>query len=160
MPDMLVKLYDLPEQHTLINRLQEQGIVIRRPIGPEKHIVTEWVRRKFRDHWKSECEVSFSRVPISCFIAVENGKMLGFACYDATVRGFFGPTGVDQDYRGKGIGKALLLACLHAMYNEGYAYAVIGGAGPVDFYAKSVGAIPIEGSSPGIYRGMMREVHG
>jgi hypothetical protein len=34
----------------------------------------------------------------------------------------------------------------------GYAYAIIGGAGPVDFYQKTVGAIEIEGSVPGIYR--------
>jgi len=33
----------------------------------------------------------------------------------------------------------------------GYAYAIIGGAGPVDFYVKTLGAIPIPGSSPGIY---------
>ena len=64
----------------------------------------------------------------------------------------FGPVGVRADYQGRGIGKALLLTCLHAMAVEGYAYAVIAGAGPTEFYAKVVGATVIEGSEPGIFR--------
>lgn len=43
------------------------------------------------------------------------------------------------------------------MREQGYAYAIIGGVGPVEFYAKTVGAVVIEGSDPGIYRGMIRE---
>jgi hypothetical protein len=39
------------------------------------------------------------------------------------------------------------------MKAEGYAYAVIGWAGPQEFYARLVGATVIEGSEPGIYRG-------
>ena len=40
-------------------------------------------------------------------------------------------------------------------YRQGYGYAIIGGVGPAEFYAKTVGAIPIEGSEPGIYRGLL-----
>ena len=58
--------------------------------------------------------------------------------------------------RRQGIGRALLLACLHGMWEEGYGYGIIGSAGPVDFYKKTVGAIVIEDSSPGVYRGMLR----
>lgn len=83
-------------------------------------------------------------------------KLVGFACYDATCKGFFGPTGVDDVCRGKGVGTALLLACLHDMRAQGYGYAVIGGAGPVAFYEKTVGAIEIPDSKPGIYKGMLR----
>ena len=39
----------------------------------------------------------------------------------------------------------------------GYAYGVIGGVGPADFYARAVGAMPIEGSSPGIYMDILPE---
>ena len=39
--------------------------------------------------------------------------------------------------------------------DQGYGYAIIGGAGPIGFYEKSVGAIAIPGSSPGIYKGML-----
>jgi predicted N-acetyltransferase YhbS len=83
--------------------------------------------------------------------------LLGFACYDVASKGMFGPIGVREDYWRRGIGKALLLTCLHAMAMEGYAYAVIGSAGPAEFYAKTVGATVIAGSEPGISRGRLTE---
>lgn len=149
MTDMLVKLYDLPPStpHPLI----------RRGIAPEKHIVLEWVEEHFSEYWGSECDVAFHRSPVSCFLAVEDGVLLGFGCYDTTRRGFFGPTGVADIARGRGLGKALLLACLHDMFTQGYGYAIIGGVGPIDFYARTVGAIVIEDSTPGIYAGMLRK---
>lgn len=156
MPDMLVKLYDLPDLAPALQRQKEQGIEIRRAIAPEKHVVVNWVRKTFGEGWASECEVAFSNHPVSCYIAVKEGNIIGFGCYDATYKDFFGPTGVEESWRGKGIGKAILLACLHAMANEGYGYAIIGGAGPVDFYSRCVGAVVIEGSVPGIYRGMLK----
>ena len=54
-----------------------------------------------------------------------------------------GPTGVAEKMRGRGIGTALLLACLYGLQDLGYTYAIIGGAGPVDFYKNAVGAIDI-----------------
>ena len=68
---------------------------------------------------------------------------------------FFGPTGVDPNERKHGIGKALLFNCLEAMKQQGYGYAIIGGVGPAEFYTKAAGAIPIEGSEPGVYRGLL-----
>lgn len=156
MPDMLVKLYELPPIEPVIEQQRSQGIEIRRALAPEKHVVVEWVRQTFSNGWASECDVAFSNHPVSCFIAIKEGRVIGFACYDATCKDFFGPTGVDPAFRGQNIGKALLLACLHAMAAQGYAYAIIGGAGPVDFYAKATGATIIEGSVPGIYRGMLK----
>jgi hypothetical protein len=155
MPDMLVKLYDLPPAPST-EALQAEGIDIRRAMAPAKHATVEWVRSKFKDGWASECDVAFSRQPISCFIAVKDNKIIGFACHEATCKGFFGPTGVDEAWRERGIGTHLLFACLQDMRNAGYAYAVIGSAGPADFYRKVVGAAPIEGSSPGIYKDMLR----
>ncbi len=83
--------------------------------------------------------------------------MLGFACYDATAKNFFGPTGVDPAWRGRHIGAGLLLLALQAMADEGYGYGIIGGAGPTEFYEKIVHAQVIEGSTPGIYRNMFTE---
>lgn len=158
MQDMLVRLYDLPDHTPLMKKLESEGIVIRRPLAAEKSIVLEWVTRHFGTGWASETDVSFSYQPISCFIAIQNGSITGFACYDACYRNFFGPTGVDESLRGKGIGKALLMESLYAMQSQGYAYGIIGGVGPAEFYAKAVGAVLIDGSNPGIYRGIMSEV--
>ena len=158
MQDMLVRLYDLPDHTLLMKKLYSEGFSIRRPLAAEKSIVVEWITKHFGTGWASEAEVSFSYQPITCFIAIQNGQVLGFACYDSCYRNFFGPTGVDEKFRGKGIGKALLMECLVAMKSQGYAYAIIGGVGPAEFYTKAVGAILIQGSNPGIYQGIMSEV--
>lgn len=160
MPDMLVKLYELPDAATvaaLIESLAAEGIDIRRSLAPEKHIVVEWVREHFSNGWASETDVAYSNHPITCWVATHEGNCVGFACTDSTTRNFFGPTGVDKTYRGKGIGKALLLVSLHDMRAQGYGYAIIGAAGPTEFYEKSVGAVAIPDSWPGVYDGLLRD---
>lgn len=153
--DMLVKLYDLPDSRAAFERLRGQGIQVRRALVPEKHKVVAWVREGFSQGWASETEVAFGRQPVSCFIAVQAGKILGFACHDATCRNFFGPTGVNPNARQQGVGTGLLFACLEAMREQGFGYAIVGGVGPADYYAKAVGAVLIEGSEPGVYAGLL-----
>ena len=152
MPDLLVKLYELPDVKPHIDKLRTEGINVRRAMAYEKRQVVKWVEDNFGQGWASECEVSFSRNPVSCFIAVENKSVIGFACYDSTAKNFFGPIGVAEQSRSRGIGEALLLSALDAMSQIGYAYAIIGGVGSAEFYVTTAGAIEIPGSSPGIYR--------
>lgn len=151
MIDMLVRLYDLPDSRELYRKVEEQGIVLRRARAFEKHTVAEFARTHFSPKWVSEVEVAITRQPAACFIATKDKAILGFSCHDTTMRGFFGPTGVIEDARGTGIGKALLFKSLEALRELGYAYAFIGGVGPREFYAKACGAIEIPGSDPGIY---------
>jgi len=157
MTDLLVRLYALPDAAPDLARARAAGVDIRRGLAPEKHIVLEWVNATFGAHWASETDVAFSRSPVTCWVATHEGKCVGFACWDATYKAYFGPTGVDESQRGKGIGKALLLVCLHDMYAAGYAYAIIGAAGPIDWYKQTVGAVEIPDSTPSIYRGMLRK---
>ena len=105
-------------------------MTIRRVLAPELELVTDWVRRKFQSRWSSETTIAMSRCPPTCFLASMEEGMIGFACYDTTARGFFGPTVVDEAERGKGIGHALLLTTLLDMKNMGYGYAIIGDVGP------------------------------
>lgn len=153
MADLLVNLLALSP----IDRPQSEGIEIRRALAPEKHLVTRWVAENFSAAWAGECEAAFARLPVACFLAVKGGGLCGFAAYEATCRNFFGPIGVAPDARGTGTGAALLLTALYAMRSEGYAYAIIGGAGPMEFFKKVAGAVVIAGSEPGIYRGLLRE---
>ncbi len=159
MNDMLVKLYDLPEDAALAVP-KDESVQLRRAMAPDKLRVVEWVKEHSGRSAAGECDVCFSHTPISCFLATRGKEILGYACYDATAPDFFGPTRVLDEEQGSGIGKALLLRSLAAMRAEGYAYAVIGGVGPQEFYAKCVGATLIPGSNPGVYRdflGGMRE---
>lgn len=155
MTDMLVKLYELPPLAPVLDGQRAAGIDVRRALVPEKHRVLAWIADHFQTIWVNECEVSFARLPVACFVAVQDDDLLGFACYDSGFRGFFGPTGVSEAARGKGTGAALLLVTLHDMWAQGYAYGIINWTGPQAFYTRIAGAIPIDGSRPGPYRGLL-----
>lgn len=146
MADMLVNLLAIDDYRPEVKRLKEEGIEIFRALAPDKVRITNWVREHSSVNASGECDVCFSNRPISCFIAAKGSQILGYACYNATAPDFFGPTRVVDEFKGKGIGKALLLRSLHAMKEEGYAYAIIGGVGPVSFYEKCVNAVLIESS--------------
>ena len=150
MPDMLVKLYDMPKID-LDSRMADEGISIKRAMALDKSKVTDFVNSHFGDYcegWVSECERAIFGNPPSCYIAVKDGNIVGFACYDASAPGFFGPTGVSESMQGKGIGKALFGKCLESMKEKGYAYAIIGYVtDAVSFYENAVNAVVIEGSS-------------
>ncbi len=155
MIDMLVRLYALPDSTPLAQKVEDAGITVRRARAFEKHTVAEFAASHFSRKWASEVEVACTRQPVSCFIATRGKHILGFACYDTTMRGFFGPTGVMQEARGLGLGKLLLLRSLEALRESGHAYGIIGGVGPREFYEKTCGAIEIPGSDPGVYRDIL-----
>ena len=153
--DCLVNLYSR-RMTALAERVGNVEATIRGALPPELHIVQRWVRENFSEYWVSEVTVAMAHQPPGCLIASVDGQLVGFACYDATARGFFGPTGVSESQRGKNIGLALFYHTLAAMKAQGYAYAIIGSAGPVDFYVNAVGAIPIKADKEDIYQGLLR----
>ncbi len=157
MADLLVNLYDLELLDAYSGDLQKHEIHIRRGLVPEKLLVSTWVNKTFGSAWASECEVSFTQQPVSCFIAIRAEELLGFSCYNTTFKGFFGPIGVDPECRSIGVGKALLVSSLNAMAAQGYAYAIIGGVGPRGFFDKSMNTFEIPDSSPGAYKGMLKQ---
>lgn len=155
MIDMLVRLYDLPDSSALYASVASHGVTLRRARAFEKHTVAAFAREHFSEKWASEVEVAATRQPVSCFIATRDGEIVGFACYETTQRGFFGPTGVIANARGLGVGKALLMKALEGLRDIGYAYGIIGGVGPREFYEKVCGAVEIPGSDPGTYTDLL-----
>jgi predicted N-acetyltransferase YhbS len=151
MPDLLVNLSKLPSFEPLMLEMESAGIVIRRAQPFEITPVRELIEREFSVAWADEVSIGFASKPVSIFIAIAGGKVVGFAAYECTRRGFFGPTGVIENMQGRGIGQALLLASLWGLREMGYVYGIIGRAGPVEFYERAVGAIVIPDSDPGIY---------
>ncbi|MGD9046226.1 MAG: GNAT family N-acetyltransferase [Desulfobacterales bacterium] len=158
MPDMLIKLFEIPDDWSLVAEQEKRSIIIRKPIGPEKHITIDWVSDHFGNGWASEADTAFSNKPRTCFIAVKEEAMVGFACYDATALGFFGPIGVEKSHRKQGTGRALMTACLLDMKLKGYGYAIVGAVENTEYYKKTVGALEIPDSSPGIYSTRLKEI--
>ena len=156
MPDLLVNLLKLSPLDGSVSALSEAGIIIRRAQPFEFTPVREFVARNFSRAWADEVSVGFANKPISVFVATAEGAVIGFAGYECTRRGFFGPTGVAPERQGQGIGKALLLASLWGLRELGYVYAIIGRVGPVEFYEKTVDAVVIPDSDPGIYTDLLK----
>lgn len=165
------------------------AVTVRKPIGPEHDLIVAWVAQRFGPGWASEARVALGNRPVTLVVAVASNPdgpastaaqaavqsnatttesaalpsptpaLLGFACYDATARGMVGPIGVADAARGRGVGAAMLRACLDDMHVAGYAYAVAGGVGAPGFFRRVAGAVEIADSSPGPYAGMLRHGH-
>jgi GNAT superfamily N-acetyltransferase len=152
MPDLLVNLLKLPARE----EIADPGINIRRAQTFEITPVREFIENDFSIAWADEVSVGFANKPVTVFIATRGGHVVGFAGYECTRKAYFGPTGVAENERGRGIGKALLIESLWGLRELGYVYGIIGAAGPVDFYQQAVGAIVIPESEPGIYTDLLK----
>ena len=111
--------------------------------------LVSFVSKEFGERWLHSIGYGFrtykENVPI--YIAEQEEVIVGFACYDVVrgKKGLFGPMGTAKQNRVKGVGKQLLHCSLHSMKQEGYEYAIIGQAGPIEFYERCCNArlIPI-----------------
>jgi predicted N-acetyltransferase YhbS len=153
---MLVNLLRLPPVEPALAELRAAGVVVRRARPWELSRVREFVGENFSQAWADEVAVGLVRQPVTVFVALREGCLVGFAAYECTRKDFFGPTGVVEAERGRGLGRALLLAALRGLRELGYAYAVVGGVGPAEFYERTVGARLIPDSSPGVYADPLR----
>src|SRR2546421_8099939 len=106
MPDMLVNLLKLSPPRSV----SDEAITIRRAQPFEITPVRQFSEENFSVAWGDEISVGFAHKPVTVFIATRAGRVIGFAGYECTRKAFFGPTGVEETERGRGIGKALLLA--------------------------------------------------
>lgn len=153
---MLVRLYDLPDATPRYRRAREAGAIVRRADPWDQSRYREFIGNTFGELWMIEAGLAYSHSPITAFLAEKDKRIVGFAAYECTRRGFFGPTGVLESERGQGIGAALLFRCLESMREMGYAYAVIGGVGPAEYYEKTCGAFVIPGSEVSVYGSLYR----
>ena len=156
MPDMLVNLLKLPPLESALQELKDAKIVVRRAQSFELTLVRSFIEHEFLRTWADEVSVGFANKPVSVFIATLEKAIVGFAAYECTRRSFFGPTAVLETMRGRGVGKALLLSSLWGLREMGYVYGIIGHVGPIEFYEKTVGAVIIPGSDPGIYVDLLK----
>lgn len=157
MADMLVKLFNIPDSYGIEEKLLGEGIRIKKALAPDRRKIIDFSKICANEDYSDEVKAAFSNNPITCYIATREKKIIGFACYEATAKNFFGPMAVSEAERKKGIGKALLLKSLESMQELGYAYAIIGwpSKSAIDFYKKCVDAIMIDEKSSGVYKRMI-----
>lgn len=146
MPDLIVSTLNLPATPAIPDDCRMEPAQ-----SWDRDVILGWVREHFHSGWASEVANGLSHHPSRVLVVRKDTTLLGFACFDVTFPGFFGPTGVAEQARGLGLGKALLIESLHRLNRLGYVYAFIGDAGPVEFYRKTVGAEPLPESLASAY---------
>ena len=99
--------------------------------------VLHFIEKNFGAIWRFEAGKG------STIFAIEDeGEIAGFATHDANNKGlgFFGPTGIADSHRHRGLGRQLLLASLADLRRLGYDRAVIPWTDAIEFYRKACGA--------------------
>ncbi|MGE7688767.1 GNAT family N-acetyltransferase [Lysinibacillus sp. NPDC097214] len=123
---------------------------IRRVNRDDKNKLIHFVESHFSQEWSETIEGAFLNTTPSIYVAFDDkGDLVGFAGFDIyqNKKCYFGPMGVAKSNRVKGIGYSLLHHCLKEMYDMGYEYAIIGGAGPIEFYEQACHAVVIPATS-------------
>jgi len=116
----------------------ESGVEVNRVSAATRDRVLAFIEKEFGRIWRFEA----SNAGDNLFYVEVDGNIAGFAAHDANNRGlgFFGPTGVAREHRGRGLGGALLRASLADLRRLGYERAVIPWTDALEFYRKACGA--------------------
>ncbi|WP_226530234.1 GNAT family N-acetyltransferase [Metabacillus niabensis] len=135
--DMIVSLRDYS-----FPTIPTSGITFRKAKLSDASSLKIFVEKEFGNGWLDSIKNGFLKEDIPIFIAQDDQGIIGFACFDVVRRkkGLFGPMGTSFSNRIQGIGYTLLHYCLVEMKEIGYEYAVIGEAGPLEFYEKACNA--------------------
>ncbi|WP_102026451.1 GNAT family N-acetyltransferase [Salirhabdus sp. Marseille-P4669] len=139
--DLIVDLSEVDDE------LKEKN-AIRRLTEDDLEAIKRFIVEEFDARWLGNFEnLHGEELPV--FLALQDEEIVGFACYDTFEgkKGYFGPMGVAKHHRLASVGKELLQRSLVDMSKKGYAYAILGGAGPIEFYEKNCNAkvIPLFG---------------
>jgi len=119
---------------------------IRKVNKKEINKLVHFIGYNFSNDWSQTIREAFSLNEPPVYVAFDDsGDIVGFAAYDIykNKKCYFGPMGVALSNRVKGIGYSLLHHCLKDMRDIGYEYAIIGQAGPIEFYEKACNAVVI-----------------
>ncbi len=127
---------------TLRIRCERQGYRILRL--PKERLETDaaTIAEVFSQGWAFEMRRS-QHICDGVHVAIEaaTGVLAGFAAHDGNNagRGWFGPTGILEPHRGRGLGAALLMACLLDVREAGHVRCQVAWIGPREFYDKIAG---------------------
>jgi mycothiol synthase len=116
-----------------------RGYQVRRA-RPDEQALIEAVAAEFGGAWPFELARALGGGPPGVHVAVQDGAYCAFAAHDGNNRGlgWFGPTGTWPAHRGRGLGEALLLACLVDVAAH-HAQCEVAWIGPRPFYDKVAG---------------------
>lgn len=115
MSDLLVNLLEIPQPREAELRLLEEGVRVQRALAPDRSEIAAFAETCSDEDYSDEVRAAFANQPATCYIAVKERKLVGFACFEATARDFFGPMAVTNALRKRGVGggAAAQVSCIH-----------------------------------------------
>jgi mycothiol synthase len=125
----------------LADAARARGYEIRRAHAGETALL-DAVATGFGGAWPFELARSLEHSPAGVHVALQAGAYCAFAAHDGNNRGlgWFGPTGTWPEHRGKGLGEALLVACLVDVARD-HDRCEVAWIGPRPFYEKAAGIV-------------------
>jgi GNAT superfamily N-acetyltransferase len=131
--------------HELAVAAARSGYTVRRARNEDRGPLVGMVGTAFAPAWAFEVSRALAggagRADVHVAVTRE-GTIAAFAAHDGNNRGlgWFGPAGTLPAHRGKGLGEALLVACLADVAADGRRETDIAWIGPRPFYERAVGA--------------------
>lgn len=125
----------------LAERCRSDGYAVRRAGMSDASTLTDVIGREFSIPWAFEVERALGK-PSGVHVAeTATGELAAFAAHDGNNRGlgWFGPAGTLHAHRKKGLGEALLIACLADVAHAGHERCEVAWIGPRAFYERSAG---------------------
>ena len=121
-------------------RLREHGIEVRRARAEDREEIEALCFAEGHGGWAVETELALAMAPVPVFVACAEGSIRGIATHSLAGPIHFGPMLTAGETRGLGIGTVLLKRCLLDWQRSGVERCEIMWAGPIAFYARTVGA--------------------
>lgn len=127
----------------LVAQLRADGVTVRRLARADEAAYTRYLGERWSEGWQYEGlhALRSGQEPIPAHVALAGEEIIGFAAYDVTRPGWFGPIGTNAERRGRRVGTALLHACLHDWQRQGRRHCQIAGIGPLYFYVDACDAV-------------------
>lgn len=120
--------------------LAAKGYTIRRGRPEDRAELERFCLAESHANWATESGMALERQPVTVHLALRGSEIVGMATHGFIGRTHFGPMLTRTDLRGLGIGTVLLKRCLADWQRQGHERGEIIWAGPIAFYARTVGA--------------------
>jgi len=121
-------------------RFSRDGCVFGPPEDPRR--LLDFVEKNFGSYWRMETEASLKSGGV--VQARMGDEIVGFANYCGFEDHWFGPTGVLEEFRGRGIGSELLFAALTRMRERGLCRVTIPWTEHLTFYGQTDAVVAVK----------------
>lgn len=130
-----------------VSRLEEEirsgGVNLRLAEPGEKGRVEDFVRAKSGFNWSYEAARAVGPRGSGVWLAEEGGEIIAFSVFGSLEHHWFGPIGVDEARRKRGLGTVLLFKTLNTMVDLGIPRAIVPWTGHLFFYSQVPGIVGI-----------------